>query len=187
MPTIQDSSFYLKVIDGDYLKLSGMFSDGPEELRKSLVLGYAFDMLIEIGDVSVCNHVIGYLNDEVDSFCLKKNGAIELLGELGVQQHELLLEKYLDSKDQHLAFSAYFSMRELLERKELSEETYRRFIARLVDTLTNLECSKEVAVECALALYAIDYGNLDALLDSSKEKYSEFWDDYRAAIIYKIK
>ena len=186
MAESRDSSFYLKVIEGfNDIQLLDMFSDEPEALRESLVLNHAFDMLVELGDVSVCDHLVSYLNDELDMYCYKKGGAITVLGELGVKKHESLIEKYLDSKNQHLSYNALCSMCGFLERKELSKEATDRFVLRLVNTLTHLECSKEEALECALALYSIDHDNLGELLDNCKRKYSEFWDDYRSFVSNK--
>ena len=179
-----DSKFYLSVIEGNYSELLEMFKDEPEELRESMALNHSFDMLEDLGDKSIVPELLKYIDGEINRYDYKKSGALTVLGTLGDKSHESIIEQYLNSENYFLSFTSLSSMCRLQERGELSKDKSDQLTSRLIKTLSELDCSVEVAVECARALTFSKYQGLNELLEKAKSKVPEFSDDYRDSIIY---
>ncbi len=170
----------MSVIRGDYSKLADLFKDEPEALKESIILNHAFDMLEEVGDSKVIDPLLEYMNDDVEEFDGKKCGVLGLLGTLGSAEHVGIIEPYLDSTNHHMSYTALCSMSELLKRNELSSVTRERFVSRVIEQLTTLDCSVEKAVECALTLDSIKYIGLDDLIEKASSKMPDFQNDFES-------
>lgn len=172
--------YYFDIIDGKLMPPDDLFADTPPELRQGEVLEYAFDMLEEANDPRIVNRVIGYIDDDIDAYGSKKFLAIRLLGVIGDNNVELLIDQFIDSKNPYLSYIALVSLCEMLERGVLSKGVADNHIMRLSKMLSELNCSTEEAIECAKILKNIDYKNVDAMISDVEKRMPEFRDEFKS-------
>ena len=184
MNSNKDPQFYLDMIEGKHRGMQDeLYKDEPEPLRESMMLNHAFDMLVEIGDGSVVDKLTKYLDERVDEYSYKKSGALTVIGALGSIDQEALIEPYLCSADEVLSFISYCSMCNLLVRRNLSANAKDRLLTLILDKFEANLTSVEEIVEGAKTLKLIDYPNIDQLVTRMREKYPDFWDEYRASLL----
>jgi hypothetical protein len=172
--------YYFDIIDGKATPPDDLFADEPSELRQGEILEYAFDMLEEANDPRIVDRVIGYIDDNLDAYQSKKFLAIRLLGVIGDNNVELLVEQFIDSKNPYLSYIALSSLCEMLERGVLSKAVADSHIARLSKMLSELNCSTEEAVECAKTLKNINYENIDTIISETEKRIPEFRDEFKS-------
>jgi hypothetical protein len=178
--------YYFDIIDGKSTPPDDLFSDEPPELRPGKILGYAFDMLEElleeVNDPSATNRIIEYIDDNLDTYDPRKCLAIHLLGYIGDNNVELLVGRFINSKNPDLSYAALVSLCEMLERGVLSKGVADDHIERLSKMLSELNCSTEEAVECAKTLKKINYKNVDAMISDTEKRMPEFRDEFKSLL-----
>lgn len=177
-----NAEYFFNIIEGKTLLPNDLFIDEPEELKPGLILGYAFDKLEEINDASIIPRLLKYIDNDPDLYNDKKILALCLIGSLGNQAQELLVESFIDSRNPDLSYTALCAMCNMLMRGVLSENMTKKVITRLHSLLTNLNCSIEESIECAKALKYINYKDIDVLISNAEKNMPGFSNELKAIL-----
>lgn len=68
----EDLQYYLSLIEGNFKSDISLFINEPLELRKGLIIDYAFEQLVEIGDKSILSRLVKYMDSEIDIYNYKR-------------------------------------------------------------------------------------------------------------------
>ena len=179
---MKNLDFYFDVIDGKESVDSSMFQDENEEDKRGLILQYAFDSIIEMGDKTCSKKLVSYIDENINLYSIRKKLALMNLGYVASNDAESLLISYLSSEHPDLQFAAFCSICEMGRRDALSDETLSFLTGYISKGLKNQTFSHEEVIEIVMMLYDLDIIDGRLLIDMASASYPEAVSDAKGFV-----
>lgn len=174
--------YYIDVIEGKRDLSKFEITNKQEEIHEDRVLSTAFEELKNIADTESVAYLLTHLDDDIDTYSVRKQLALQALGHVADSCDEQEINKYRQSKNCDLAYGALSAMCDIYERRKLSTELERSFREYMIALVDGDLGSYEDVIVCAVALKRSGDVEIEPILERLGDSNSDLSKDIKGLL-----